>query len=124
MTEDQIIQAFYEDIKTHKVYEFNSKDWQWFIDRRQSTERYVASELLWRLPDPISQFAYREMRGTPGDTCELEDFFSIAFNWSKSKHGSLWKQLYNYMSTSNHNFPIDLVNEAMAEDRWKTDERV
>ena len=100
MTEDQILNAFYSDIK-----EEHTDPWKDVKALAGKEIKMSCKEIFEMFPEPVREEAYLDNRGMDLNIImNLRDIFNEAFNWTHSKHGKFWRAMYLYFDQFNSRF--------------------
>ena len=93
MTDQELIEAFYADIRREAEH---TVDPEWLYDLFNFKDHEATyREFFELLPEPLRSYAFEE-------TCQvdhmesivdLEDLFDYGFVWHRSKHGQVWREL-------------------------------
>ena len=91
MTDQELIEAFYADIKQTQEND------NWFDKLFEFREhRATYGEFFEVLPEPIRSYARAEIQTGRDleDTVYLRNLFDYAFTWAESEHGKIWSRLW------------------------------
>lgn len=106
MTDQELINLFYEDIK-------NSAEPSWW-DNLCNLEEATYQEFFLLLPEPIRTYAFAEHENDLDDETTLRDLFDEGFTWSDAKHGKIWQRLFRVINAKLDGKHVDLpTNEEL-----------
>jgi hypothetical protein len=92
MTDQELIEAFYADIKQPH----DNNNW---VDRlfKFPDHRATYGEFFDVLPEPLRSYARAEIQTGREleDTVTLRNLFDYAFTWAESEHGKIWCGLWH-----------------------------